>query len=509
MRPLLLIVVLWTASAASGAELREAWRTALDRITANSLRAHVSFLASDALRGRDTPSPGLDAAAAYIASWFRRAELEPGGDDGYFQTAEWVRRTQNRDGMELAVATGSRIVRAAPAHLAARVAEPLVLSEEPATVATLEKAANLAPSEVDGRVVAVLIPAMEGLDDGERRGIHGAFSRFARMMENREPSLVLYADPGGAFLRRIAQPRLIDPENATIAGAPAMVVMDPAVDSALREAGAGLRVSARCGGPVDEETSLHNVVAILRGSDPELRETAVLLTAHYDHVGVGAPDEPDHIFNGANDDASGTASVLEIASALAAMEDRPRRSVVFMAYFGEEKGLLGSKYYARRPVFPLERTVANVNLEQVGRTDSSEGPQLKNASVTGMDYSEVGSLLREAGAATGIEVFQHASNSDPYFRAADNISLAVRGVPAHTVSTTYHFPDYHGAGDHWDKIDYENMAAVTRMIAAGVLLIAEREQAPRWAEDNEKAKAFREAWDELMERSKAMGAGGK
>ena len=104
----------------------------------------------------------------------------------------------------------------------------------------------------------------------------------------------------------------------------------------------------------------------------------MIVTAHYDHVGNqgAADDKGDHIYNGANDDGSGTVSVVELASALATLKTRPKRSILFMTFFGEEKGLLGSRYYGRHPVVPIEKTVADVNLEQVGRTDDSEGPRV-------------------------------------------------------------------------------------------------------------------------------------
>ncbi len=157
--------------------------------------------------------------------------------------------------------------------------------------------------------------------------------------------------------------------------------------------------------------------------------------------------------------------MVEIASALAALRERPKRSIVFMTVFGEEKGLLGSRYYGRHPIFPIEQTVADVNLEQVGRTDDSEGPQVATACMTGIDFSDVGVVFQAAGKAEGIKVYKHPRNSDAYFGRSDNQALADLGVPAHTLAVAFAFPDYHGPGDHWDKIDYGNMAKVDRMVA--------------------------------------------
>src|SRR6202030_20223 len=121
-------------------------------------------------------------------------------------------------------------------------------------------------------------------------------------------------------------------------------------------------------------------------------DTYVMLTAHYDHVGMRATGE-DRIYNGANDDGSGTVSVVEIAGALAALDPRPKRSILFVTFFGEERGLLGSRYYGRHPIVPLEKTIADLNLEQVGRTDATDGPQIGTASITGFDFSELPGIL--------------------------------------------------------------------------------------------------------------------
>src|SRR5262249_60755903 len=136
-----------------------------------------------------------------------------------------------------------------------------------------------------------------------------------------------------------------------------------------------------------------------------LKDTYVLLTAHYDHLGL-AKSGDDRVFNGANDDGSGTVSVIEIGAALATLPRHPRRSIVFMAFFGEEEGLLGSLYYTHHPVFPLAKTVANINLEQLGRTDASEGPEIASLTFTGMEFSDVPNFFRRAGAQTGVKIYE-------------------------------------------------------------------------------------------------------
>jgi Zn-dependent M28 family amino/carboxypeptidase len=215
-----------------------------------------------------------------------------------------------------------------------------------------------------------------------------------------------------------------------------------------------------------------------------------MLSAHYDHLGVRPGGAGDRIYNGANDDGSGTVSVIAAARALASLKTRPKRSILFVAFFGEEQGLQGSRYYAKHPTWPIAKTVAQLNLEQVGRTDSSEGPQLSNATLTGFDYSDVTSYVQRAGASTGIRVYKHATNSDAYFGDSDNISLAEVGVPAETLAVSFLFPDYHAVGDEWQKIDYNNMAKVDRAVALAMYLMANSDQSMQWNEANPKTAPF-------------------
>jgi Zn-dependent M28 family amino/carboxypeptidase len=207
----------------------------------------------------------------------------------------------------------------------------------------------------------------------------------------------------------------------------------------------------------------------------------------------------DRVFNGANDDASGTAAVLEVANALAALHPRPKRSILFILFCGEEKGLRGSRYYAAHPLVPLAKTVAQLNLEQLGRTDAPEGPHVNSANVTGFDFSDMVPILVDAGKRVGVSVTKVAEASDKYFNRSDNGPLAKAGVPAHTLSVTYEFPDYHAVGDEWQKIDYDNMAKVDQAVGIAVLRLAQALTAPRWNESYPAAKPYAEAAKKLRE----------
>ena len=434
-------------------------------ISADSLRGHLSFLSSDLLEGRGTPSRGVDLAAEYIAAQFRRAGLEAAGDDGYFQSANW-QFAQRKDGdVTVTINAGGKTFTVPAGGASGNFVDPIALTATPAVFMTWD-AALADTSSANGKVLVVTAPA-----------ISGAAAQLQARLKSK-PALIVMIDrerrhnrsPGGW---------LIDPAQPVNKSAPPVVLLHAAdAAGALEAAGAGTvaTVAANVTAPEIKPVKLRNVIGVLRGSDPALKNTYVMLSAHYDHLGI----RDGEIFNGANDDGSGTVSVLEIAAAMAAQKERPRRSIVFVALFGEELGLLGSRYYARNPVFPLKDTVANLNLEQVGRTDDSEGPQVSSATMTGYDYSTIGATLRRAGERTGIRFYKHPTNSDRYFARSDNQALADAGVPAHTLCVAFGFPDYHGKDDTWDKVDYDNMARVNRMVAVALRDIANDRTAPTW-----------------------------
>jgi putative aminopeptidase FrvX len=139
-----------------------------------------------------------------------------------------------------------------------------------------------------------------------------------------------------------------------------------------------------------------------------------------------------------------------------------------------------------------------VNLEQIGRTDDSEGPRVAEFNVTGYDFSDLAETLRTSAEREQVKVTKHARNSDAYFFASDNAALAGFGVPAHTISTAYQFPDYHKPEDEWQKLDYTNMVKIVRAIARGVETVANRTAPVKWNAENPKATRYFDAWKKLQ-----------
>jgi hypothetical protein len=218
-----------------------------------------------------------------------------------------------------------------------------------------------------------------------------------------------------------------------------------------------------------------NVVGLLRGRDPAVRDEAVLVDAHYDHLGIGPAVAGDSIYNGADDDASGVVAVLEIARALA-RGPAPRRTVVFLATTGEEIGLLGTRWYIDHPVVPLDRTVSNLEVEMIGRPDSLAGGSGR-AWLTGYERSTMGDALKAAG----IPIVADPRPSQNFFERSDNIAFARRGIPAHTLSSFGLHEDYHTPADGPERTDVAHMTRVIEAAVRAVRILADS-AAPQWKE---------------------------
>jgi Zn-dependent M28 family amino/carboxypeptidase len=225
-----------------------------------------------------------------------------------------------------------------------------------------------------------------------------------------------------------------------------------------------------------------NVVAMIRGSDPDLADTYVILTAHFDHVGVGPPDATgDSIYSGADDNASGTSALLQVAEAFAALPAPPARSVLFLAVSGEEKGLLGSRHYAGSPTVPAEGMIANVNMDMVSRNHPD------TVYAVGEEYTTLGDLAREVAAehpALGLVVAPDPEPEEQAFLRSDHFSFVQRGIPALMLTTWLH-EDYHLPSDTPDRVDPDKAARVARLAFLLSHRIASDPEPPRWTAEGE------------------------
>ncbi len=247
-----------------------------------------------------------------------------------------------------------------------------------------------------------------------------------------------------------------------------------------------------------EETVLtQNVVGVIEGSDPALKEEYVALGAHYDHVGVAAPSAAtpagtDRIYNGADDDGSGTVSVLEMAHAFATAPARPKRSILFVWHAAEEKGLWGSRYFVENPTVPLARVVAQLNIDMVGRSKREGDVSKANEQLTGPEEiyvigskkmsTELGELSERINASFLKLKFNYRYDdpADPerFFYRSDHFNYARKGVPIIFYFDGPH-EDYHQLSDHADKIDYVKMEKVARTVFMTAWELATARTRPR------------------------------
>ena len=207
-----------------------------------------------------------------------------------------------------------------------------------------------------------------------------------------------------------------------------------------------------------EDAEACNVVAVLRGADAELATEAVVFSAHMDHVGARLDGD---VFNGADDNASGTAGLLEIAQAFARTETRPKRSVIFLSVSGEELGLWGSAFYAENPTWPLANLIGNVNTDMIGRggPDAALGQVMLTPSYKHAQYSTMARTAAEAAAVVGIEVLA----DDKFFERSDHYNFVKRGIPAVFFCCAGEHADYHQVTDHADLLDDEQMEKTARL----------------------------------------------
>jgi hypothetical protein len=219
-----------------------------------------------------------------------------------------------------------------------------------------------------------------------------------------------------------------------------------------------------------------NVVAVWRGSDPSLQNEYVVLSAHFDHVGVGRPVNGDSIYNGADDNASGTAALLEVARAFSVMGERPRRSILFLHVSGEEHGLLGSRWFSDNPTVPIDRIVANINVDMIARNAPD------SIVVIGKDYSSLGRTVERVGAnhpELGLTVSDDLWPQERFFYRSDHFNFARLEIPALFFFSGVH-EDYHRPSDTADRIDPDKAARVARLIFHTALEIANDPTRPRW-----------------------------
>ena len=477
---------------------------------------HIKFLASDELKGRANGEEGLERAADYIAEQFKAAGLRPGGaNNSWFQPFDIEAGMTIGDGNAIEIRSQGRTVRlmlgsgyyplaatpndepAQPSHDYDKL--PVVFAGYGISSPS-SNYDDYAGLDVKGK--AVLIFSHEPQETRRDSRLNGdrplrettlnakaaaAHSRGARI-------LMVVSDPSHQVDQADYDGFLAAPDTDD-RGIPVLRVRRAEVEALLKgweldrtaamiERDLLPRSRALTGAEVDyteflsrNVRTVRNVVAILPGTDSSRQDEAIVIGAHYDHVGLGgrysvSPERTGEVHNGADDNASGTSAVIEIAKAAAADPSRFPRSVVFIAFAGEERGLLGSVYYANNPVVPLTRTVAMLNLDMVGRSNGK-------VQTSGLERSP--SLESDLVAAAKTAGFPDIGRDGPGAGRSDDASFLQRKVPSIIFFTGFH-GDYHRPGDDWDKIDAPGTARVATLALELAARIAARQERPAFVD---------------------------
>lgn len=467
----------------------------------HEIRTQMEFLASDFLAGRRTASPGHRIAAEYVASHLRAYGYEsPKGADNFLQEVPFEASTPPQsssmsvNGQDLQ-AGDDFLILSGPAMSAKTRG---VFAGHGWVDAETEHD-DYADLDVEGKVVFVL-PGPPGAMDPS--SIMGAMRTKRQLAEERGAvALVeLYQLPfpwamfanffGGESLRVADEDEA--PSNITYA----WLNKSDGLSFTDIQTAKKLKVNLSSSGFNRERVYSHNVIGVLEGSDPVLKDEYLLITAHMDHVGVGAQGgqytAEDSIFNGARDNAFGTIAMLNTAKALA--EERPKRSVIILGVTGEEIGLLGSAYYADNPLIPLEQVIFNFNTDGAGYNDTGA------ISIFGWNRTGTNEMIEAGVKPFGFEVIPDPAPEQGLFDRSDNVSFARKGIPALTFSPGFSEFDadilkyYHQVGDEPSTIDYDYLTNYCKAFAHSCRIIANSPTKPVWAEGDKYEEAGKELY---------------
>ena len=490
---------------------------------------HVTYLADDSMRGRETGSSGYFDAARYVAAQFERARLDQAGTQGYFQPIRFRSRKMidsgagvaiERDGSVQTLQIGDDAIVSPRVDTPASVDAPMVFAGYGLTIPEA-KYDDFAGLDVKGKVVVYLTGAPQKVPGALAAHYQSAGERAANLRNLGAIGTISFPNPAHMDMpwSRIASARVI----------PAMVLEDPALDETQGIklgvtvnpasadkilAGSGhdfkeIAAAANSGQPLPhfalagtlhvkaqietKEVQSPNVVAKFEGSDPKLKDEYVVFSAHLDHLGIGAPIDGDSIYNGAMDNASGVAAMLDIAAALRETNARPKRSLLFVAVCGEEKGLLGSRYFAAHPTVDAKHIVADINADMFLPLFP-----LKLMTVYGLDESTLGDDVRAAAKSLGIRIQADPEPLRNVFIRSDQYSFIRRGIPSlsmkvgyepgtpeEKIAKTWLAERYHAPSDDLKQpVDRTAAGKFDRLTASLLMRVANDKQRPEWRADS-------------------------
>lgn len=497
----------------------------IEAITAAQLKEWLYVVASDEMEGRDTPSRGLDLTAKFIAERLSRWGVRPGGDDGtYFQKFELTSRRVAPE-MTTGSVNGQRfklgedfIAEPTPGQASGRivyVGHGYVIRARDIDAYRGIDVKGKIMLVVEGFPKGVSFQDLRGKKEGEDYDTPETYARAhgARgviyipslstltFWQNRHqfslnPSRIRMERPGrsGANIPVIYASEkmvkaILDGEKLNYE-----TIRKQASEGALGEAfdlSAGKQVSFNVNAKIDRAAT-QNVVGLIEGADPLLKKEYVAVGAHYDHVGMRQNAEGDNIYNGADDDGSGTVATLAIAEALAKSSVRPKRSILLVWHAGEEKGLWGSEFFTDNPNVPIEQIVTQLNIDMIGRSKEGGDNNPANNDLTGpnelyiigskMMSADLGNLSEDVNNSYLKLAFNYKyddpNDTERFFYRSDHYNYAKKGIPIIFYFSGVH-EDYHGLADTADKIDYQKMEKVARTIFATMWRLANAPARPK------------------------------
>jgi hypothetical protein len=494
---------------------------------------HIEFLADDSLQGRNVGSPGFEKAAEYVEQQFKDIGLKPGGTSGYRQAVKLESRALAADESTVALVRNGQaepLVSREDATLSSRgelngsIDAPMVFAGYGLSIPDAGWD-DLAGLDLHGKIaVYVTAPVPAEVSDNVRSHVSSTGERWAVPRKAGAVGVITLPNTAAAAGRRNA-PAPPGTRPAPSSPPPAVVLADRGLQD---QAGEEVSLSATRSGaekllagsghsfdelvalihdkkplphfPLNGTLQVHavlkrevmdsaNIIGIYEGSDPKLKSEYVVMSAHLDHVGVGRPLNGDTIYNGAMDDASGVASVIEIARHLKASGTPPKRSIVFITVTAEEKGELGSKYFAAHPTVPFDAIVADINLDMFLPLYP-----LKVIEVQGLTESSLGEAVRAAAKAQGVDVQTDREPEQNRFIRSDQYSFIRRGIPSLAFKFGYEFgsPEekirrdwvrdvYHKPNDDLtQKVDVDAAATFDRVIGGLLRRVADDPVRPSW-----------------------------
>ncbi len=505
----------------------------LARIRPEKIHAQMAFLSDDLLEGRRTGTRGYMLAAKYVAAQFEEMGLKPAGDQGaYFQAVRFRQIDLDRDktsftvkinGQQQSLRFGDEFIAGGDDLNPDSSVEAQAVFVGYGVSAPEFNYDDYAEADVRGKVVVALYGAPSNfptaphahyssstvkIDNAVAHGAIGYISIWAGKLAERTPLAhrARYVRSRLRWLDENGRPNNAQPQikgTASISAEAAGKLFEGAPKS-YTDAFADSQANKPQTFPLPATVVMRlvskfskiespNIAAILHGSDPKLKDEYVVFTAHLDHLGIGDPVNGDNIYNGAIDNASGSAALLEIAHALSTMPKAPRRSVLFLAVTGEEEGLLGSDAYAHRPSVPIGQIVANVNMDEIGcfYDFADIVPQ-------GADHSTIGAIVEDVARHLHLQISPDPTPEEVYFVRSDQYSFVKQGIPAVAVDPGFKTVDpkldgkkiteeweekyYHQPDDDMNQ-PYLDLNAAAKMVRLDLAIgyeIAQQTERPHW-----------------------------